>query len=79
MRAYLRPVLCALLVLAAGVAIDANAQNAEAQAHAAAAKAAARPSVANPKQQFHAFERLFEQTCSPPTLPDQIRAEAEWR
>jgi metallo-beta-lactamase class B len=73
MRAYLRPVLCVLLVLAFGVSIDVNAQNAEAQAHVAAAKAAARPSVANPKQPFHSFERLFEQTCSPPKLPDQVR------
>ena len=72
MRAYLRPVLYAVLVLA-GVSLNANAQNADAQAHVAAAKAAARPSVVNPKQPFHAFERMFEQTCTPPTLPDQIR------
>jgi len=73
MRAYLGPVLYGVLVLAGGFLHDANAQNAEAQTHVAAAKAAARPSVANPKQPFHAFERMFEQTCTPPTLPDQIR------
>jgi metallo-beta-lactamase class B len=85
MRAYLGPVLYALIVVG-GVSVDANAQNAEAQAHVTAAKAAARPSVANSKQPFHSFERLFEQTCSPPKLPDQVRQQearkvmswAEW-
>jgi metallo-beta-lactamase class B len=83
MKPYLGRVLFALLVLSLGVSLDANAQNAEAQAHVAAAKAAARPSVVNPKQPFHAFESSFEQTCSPPTLPDQIqeqkpRVEMSW-
>ena len=86
MRAFLGPVLYAVLVLAGGVSHDANAQSAQAQAHVAVAKAAARPSVPNPKQPFHAFERTFEQMCSPPTQPDQIREQkprvqmawAEW-
>ena len=71
MRAYLGPVLYAVLVLAGGFSLDANAQNAE--AHIAAARTAARPRVENPKQPFHVFDGVFEQMCTQPKAADQIR------
>ena len=70
MRGYLVSALCGVGLCASGIVSDAHAQ---AAAHVAAARAAVRPRVENPLQPFHIFDRLFDQMCAEPTLPDQMR------
>ena len=73
MTRYLAPALCNVLLLAGWVQTDANAQSDAARPHVAAARAAVAPSVGNPLQPFHVFDRLVDQMCEEPTLPDALR------
>ncbi len=72
MTRYLAPALCSVL-LVFGWARIATAQTDEARTHVEAARAAIAPDVENPLQPFHVFDRLHEQMCAEPTLPDQLR------
>ena len=68
--------LCLVLLVSAGLAIDAHAQAAAAQAHVAAAQAAVAPKVKNVLRPFDTFKALFDQMCAQPKqLPDVIRVE----
>ena len=73
MRGYLVPGLCGVFLCVIGMVTDANGQDADVGSHVAAARAAIRPNVENPLQPYHTFDRLFDQMCAEPTLPDQMR------
>ena len=55
--------------------MDTRAQSAAAKAHVEAARAAVAPKIVNPKAPFHSFQRLFDQVCAEPKLPDVMRVE----
>jgi metallo-beta-lactamase class B len=67
--------VCAIVMIALWTAPDARAQAAAARTHVEAARAAVNPKVANPLAPFHIFQRLFDQVCAEPTLPDQMSVE----
>ena len=72
MTRYLAPALCSVL-LVFGWAETVHAQSDDAQTHVASARAAVAPDVENPLQPFHVFDRLHDQMCAEPTLPDAMR------
>ena len=67
--------VCTSVMIMGWTAPDARAQDAPAQAHVEAARAAINPAVANPLAPFHIFQRLFDDVCAKPTLPDQMSTE----
>jgi hypothetical protein len=72
MTRYVAPVCCAVLLAGGGVG-RANAQAAAATVHVDAARAAIAPAEKTPNAPLHTFKALFEQVCTQPTLPDQMR------
>jgi hypothetical protein len=72
MTRYVAPVCCAVLLAGGGVG-RANAQAAAAKVHVDAARAAIAPAEKTPNAPLHTFKALFEQVCTQPTLPDQMR------
>ena len=74
-RARYLAALCGVALITGWTAVDARAQSAAARAHVEAARAAVAPKVVNPKAPFHSFQRLFDQVCAEPKLPDVMRVE----
>lgn len=72
MTRYLVP-FCSVVLVAASLVTDVNAQPAAVQVHLDAARAAVPPSVANPNRPYETFDALFDQVCREPTLPDTMR------
>jgi metallo-beta-lactamase class B len=73
MRGYLLPALCGVLLCATGMVTDGNGQGADVEPHREAARTALQPAEEKPLQPFHVFDRLYDQMCAEPTLPDQMR------
>jgi metallo-beta-lactamase class B len=60
--------------LVAGVLVtDVSAQASAAKVHVDAARAAVAPAAANRNRPYETFKALFDQACTQPTLPDQMR------
>ena len=72
MTRLIAPVCCAAL-LAGGNAATANAQAAAAKVHVDGARAAVAAAPKTPNAALHTFKALFDQACTQPMLPDQMR------
>ena len=72
MTRYLGP-FCSVVLLAGSLVTDVHAQSSAAKVHVDAARAAVAPPVANPNRPYETFKALFDQVCTEPTLPDQMR------
>ena len=72
MTRYLVP-FCSAVLVAASLGTDVHAQSAAAKVHVDAARAAVAPSVANRNRPYETFKALFDQVCTEPKLPDQMR------
>jgi len=69
---YVAPFASVVLLVGALIA-TAHAQPAAVKAHLDAARAAIAPAAANPDRPYETFQALYDQVCSAPTLPDQMR------
>src|SRR5687768_8138556 len=72
MTRFLVP-FCRVVLVAGSLVTDVHAQSAAAKVHVDAARAAVAPRVANPNRPYETFKALFDQACTAPTLPDQMR------
>jgi len=65
---------CSAALLAGGIPASLSAQASAAKVHVDAARAAIAPADTKaPNASFHTFKALFDQACTQPTLPDQMR------
>jgi len=64
---------CGAVLVAGSLAADARAQSAAAKVHVDAARAAVAPPAANRNRPYETFKALFDQVCTEPKLPDQMR------
>jgi metallo-beta-lactamase class B len=65
-----------VLLAAGSLAPAAGAQPAAAKVHVDAARAAVAPATANPNRPYDTFTALFDQVCTQPKGPDQMRTES---
>ena len=72
MTRYLVP-FCGAVLVAGGLHVDVQAQASAAKVHVDAARAAVAPATANRNRPYETFKALFDQVCTQPQGPDQMR------
>jgi glyoxylase-like metal-dependent hydrolase (beta-lactamase superfamily II) len=64
---------CGVVLAAGALVADVSAQSSAAKVNVDAARAAMAPAKANPNRPYETYKALFDQVCTQPTLPDQMR------